>query len=253
MINLSVAIITYNEEKNIERCLLSVKDIADEIIVVDSLSDDNTVAICNKYNATVISQKFLGHIEQKNLALSKTTYPYVLSLDADEALSEELKDSINKVKRNWEYDSYFFNRRTNYCGKWISHSGWYPDAKIRLWKKDTGMWGGVNPHDTVVMEKNASKKHLNGDLLHYSFYTIEEHIEQINKFSSIKAREMFKKGKHFSFFKMFSSTVAKFFKHYIIKLGFLDGVDGFIISVNSAHSTFLSHVKLRQLIRDARK
>ncbi|MEA3505626.1 MAG: glycosyltransferase family 2 protein [Bacteroidota bacterium] len=253
MIKLSIAIITYNEERNIERCLLSVKDIADEIIVVDSLSDDRTVAICKKYNATVISQKFLGHIEQKNLALSKTSYSYVLSLDADEALSDELKKSIISVKEKWKYDSYYFNRRTNYCGKWIKHSGWYPDAKVRLWRKEIAKWGGVNPHDKVVADINSSSKHLYGDLLHYSFYSVEEHMNQINKFSSIKAREMFKKGKRFSFCKMFISTLAKFFKHYIIKLGFLDGMDGFVISVNSAHSTFLSYFKLRQYIRDAKK
>lgn len=253
MEKLSVLIITFNEEKNIKRCLDSVKDVADEIVVVDSFSTDGTEEICKKYDVRFIKQKFLGYIEQKNYALQYAKFEYILSLDADEALSGELKNSISEEKKNFKYDGYTMNRLTNYCGKWIKHSGWYPDKKLRLFKSNSGKWGGVNPHDKFIQNAKIKPTHIKGNLLHYSFYSVEEHIDQINKFSTIKAKELFKKGGEFTFVKMFSSTLAKFFKHYFIKSGFLDGWNGFVISVNSAHSTFLKYVKLRQYIRDAKK
>lgn len=252
MNKLSVLVITFNEERNIERCLDSVKDIADEIVVVDSFSTDRTEEICINFNVRFIKQKFLGYIEQKNFALKHASFDYVLSLDADEALSEELKASIKEEKEEFAHNGYIMNRLTNYCGKWIKHSGWYPDRKLRLFKKNTGKWGGVNPHDKFIQNTKIKPINIKGDLLHYSYYSIEEHVNQINKFSTIKARELYKSGKKFNFLRMLSSSFAKFIKHYFIKSGFLDGWSGFIISINSAHSTFLKYVKLRQYIRDAK-
>ena len=138
MIQLSVVIITYNEERNIARCLDSIKEIADEIIVVDSYSIDKTVEICKSYSAKVFQHKFEGHIQQKNYALEKTSFYFALSLDADEVLSDELRKSIASVKSDWKYDGYEMNRLTNYCGAWIRHGGWYPDRKIRLFDKRKG-------------------------------------------------------------------------------------------------------------------
>src|SRR6516225_8076489 len=147
MTSVSIVIITFNEEKNIRRCLESVKEIADEIVVVDSLSTDHTKSICKEFGVRFIEQKFLGYIEQKNFALDQAKYDYVLSLDADEAISKELVKSIQEVKQNPESDGYRMNRLTNFCGKWIKHGSWYPDTKLRVFNRKKARWGGINPHD----------------------------------------------------------------------------------------------------------
>ncbi len=247
MTQLSVVIITYNEEKNIERCLDSVKDIADDIIVVDSFSTDKTQQICLSKGVRFIKHKFEGYIEQKNFANAQAKYQHILSLDADEAISDELKKSILGVKNNWLYDGYIMNRFTNYCGKWIKHCGWYPDKKLRLFDKTKGKWTGLKIHEKVELTPKATTFFLKGDILHYSYYTIASHIAQINKFSDIAALSRFEKGKKTNLFKIFFSPVCKFIITYFIRLGFLDGFYGFVISVNSAHSTFLKLVKLRNL------
>ena len=247
MPELSVVIISFNEEKNIGRCLESVQEIADEIVVVDSFSTDRTEEICKTYQVRFIKHAFKGHIEQKNWAMEQAAHQHVLSLDADEALSDELKNNIARLKQNWESDGYYFNRLTNYCGKWIKHTGWYPDRKLRLWDKTKGHWGGKNPHDKFIMKKGSTQEYLKGDLLHYSFYSVTQHMDQINKFSSIAAKARFDAGRKTSLLNMFISPAWKFLKAFIFKAGFLDGFYGFVISVNSAHSTFLKHVKLREL------
>jgi glycosyltransferase involved in cell wall biosynthesis len=253
MPKLSVVIITYNEERNIGRCLESVKDVADEIVVVDSLSEDRTVEICESFGAKVISHPFEGHIRQKNFAISQATYPHQLSLDADEALTDELKNQIIKVKENWEFDGYRMNRLANYCGKWIRHSGWYPDPKLRLYDSRKGSWGGLDPHDKFEMEPGAKIGHLKGDLLHYTYYTIEEHVIQSDKFSTIAANEIIRKGKKLYFIQLFIKPVAKFIRNYFLKLGFLDGFYGFIICQGAAHETFLKYVKAWHIKRSGSK
>ncbi len=244
---LSVVIITYNEEKMIGKCLESVQDIADEIVVVDSFSTDKTKSICRQFNVKFIEHPFEGHIQQKNKALSHAANPHVLSLDADEVLSPELKESIKKVKQNWEYDGYYFNRLTNYCGKWIRHCGWYPDKKLRLLDRRKGNWGGVNPHDKIMMEKHSRIHYLKGDLLHYSFFTIGQHIDQINKFTDISSHQLYEQGRNVSVFKILLSPFIKFIRNYFIKAGFLDGFYGLVISMNSAHAKFLKYSKLKRL------
>lgn len=246
-IKLSVVIITFNEEKNIERCLMSVKDIADDIVVVDSFSTDNTKQICCKHNVNFIEHKFEGHIEQKNYAITQAKYQYILSLDADEALTPELANSIKTIKQNWQYDGYSFNRLTNFCGKWIKHCGWYPDVKLRLWDSTKGKWGGVNPHDKYELNTGCSTKHINLDILHYSFYNINQHMHQVNYFSDISAQAKFDKGEKASLIKLIVAPYIKFIKSYIFQLGILDGFYGYVIAKNSAHATFLKYSKLRQL------
>jgi len=165
MTPISLVIITYNEERNIARCIESVGELSDEVVVVDSFSTDRTEEICRQYGAKFIQHTFEGHIEQKNYAITQATHPHILSLDADEALSEELKQSIYQVKQNWRYDGYYFNRLTSYCGKWIRHSGWYPDRKLRLFDSRKGRWAGVNPHDRYEPDKGSTIRFLEGDLL----------------------------------------------------------------------------------------
>ncbi len=251
-IKLSVVIITYNEEKNIERCINSVKSVADDITVIDSLSTDKTVEICNALGATVFDQAFLGHVEQKNFAVSKAKYSHILSLDADEAIDKKLIESIKKAKENWSLDGYTMNRLTNYCGKWIYHCGWYPDPKIRLFNRKKASWGGTNPHDKIIMATGATARHITGDLLHYTFSSVAEHIIQVNKFSEIKAEGLFQGGAKVNPLRMGLEPLLKFFKSYVLKAGFLDGWYGLIICVNSAHATFLRYAKLYDKNRAAR-
>jgi glycosyltransferase involved in cell wall biosynthesis len=250
MEKISLVIITFNEEKNIRQCLSSAFDIVDEIIVVDSFSTDKTEEICSQFDVKFVKHKFEGHIEQKNWALTQAKYPIILSLDADEVLSDELKNSILSVKNNSEYEGYFFNRKTNYCGKWINHTGWYPDQKLRLWKAGQGNWTGMNPHDKFELIPGATKKFLKGDLLHYSYHSISQHIQQVDKFTDIIALANFNKGKRTNLLKAIFHSIWKFKHDYILKLGFLDGYYGFVISIISAFATFSKNIKLIELYRN---
>ncbi|MDE3144058.1 MAG: glycosyltransferase family 2 protein [Bacteroidota bacterium] len=250
MMPLSVVIITFNEEKNIERCLKSVQGIADEIIVVDSLSTDATEEICSRYYVRFIKQKFLGYIEQKNFALDQATNNYVLSLDADEMLSDELRQSIIAIKQKpFSADAYSMNRCSSFCGKWIKHGNWYPDKKIRLLDKTKGKWGGINPHDKIEMQTGSGLQHLSGDIFHYSYYSLEEVITQNNKFTTIQAKAMFDAGKPANYFNLIINPLVAFISGYIFKLGFLDGADGFFIASSVAYQTMVKYAKLLHLRR----
>lgn len=250
MISLSVVIITLNEEKNILRCLESVKNIADEIVVVDSLSTDRTEEICRGYGVKFIKNPFPGHIEQKNFAITQASSKYILSVDADEALSPELEKSISEVKNNWKYDGCYFNRLNNYCGKWIKHGGWYPDRKMRLWDSTKGTWKGNNPHDRYELAEGATSYFLKGDLLHYSYHSVYQHIEQINKFTEIGAKADFNRGRKVSFPVLILIPLWKFIRDYFFKLGILDGYYGLIICKLSSYAAFIKYVKIRELWRN---
>lgn len=245
MNKLSAVIITLNEEKNIRRCIESLQSVADEIIVVDSLSTDKTKEICLGLGVRFIEQKFLGYIEQKNFALSMATYDHVLSLDADEALDDQLQSEILKLKSNFQCDGYEFNRLTMYNGFWVRHCGWYPDKKLRLIKKDKAKWGGTNPHDALILEGTLG--YIPGDLKHYSYDSISSHILQTNKFSTIEAQSLFKRGKRASLLKILTRPPFQFFKDYILKKGFLDGRYGFIICLINSLYVLLKYAKMMDL------
>lgn len=242
-IYISAAIITYNEEKNIERCIKSL-DFVDEIIIVDSLSTDNTCNLAKKFGAKIIPQKFLGHIKQKQLAVEHCQHDWVLSLDADEEVSPELKASIIKLfstKKSFA-NGYQVKRKSFHLGRWIEHGGWYPDKKLRLFNKNFGHWGGYNPHDKVII--NGDIENLEGDLLHYVFKDLAQNIQTNNSYSSIMAQDLYKNGKKPSFLKLLFKPFGKFIEVYFIKRGFLDGMPGFIIAVGAAYSMFLKFAKL---------
>jgi glycosyltransferase involved in cell wall biosynthesis len=211
-VQISAVIITFNEERNIERCLKSLVGVADEIVVVDSYSTDRTEEICKSFHARFIKHRFDGHIQQKNWAILQTASPYILSLDADEVISDELKASILKVKENWAHDGYDFNRLTYYCGKWIRHTTWYPSRKLRLWDARKGSWGGFNPHDRFSLKPGASQSHLKGDLLHYSYYSVSEHLAQIDSFSSILARSYRERGRRVNIFFNYNPSILEIYK-----------------------------------------
>jgi len=249
MIGISVVIITFNEEKNIAPCLDSILDIADEIIVLDSFSTDKTEEICKKYPVKFIQHRFDGYVEQKNLVLKEATKDYILSLDADERIDDRLKEEILKVKENPQYKIYKFNRLTHYNGKWIRHSGWYPDIKIRLWENGIGKWGGRNPHDKFLISGHHKVKHLKGDILHYSFYSIEEHLAQTNKFSTIGALTLFEERRKVYALKLYFAPIVKFMRDYIKNKGLLDGWEGLTICRINALGTYLKYAKLREMYR----
>ena len=250
MISLSVVIITFNEEKNIAQCLQSVQEIADEIWVIDSFSTDKTKEICLSYGVQFIEHRFEGHIQQKNFAAQKASYNYVLSLDADEVLSQQLIKSIKEVKLNFTADGYSFNRLNNYCGQWIKHCGWYPDKKLRLWDRRKGQWAGENPHDKIELHEGSKIGCLKGDLLHYTFHSVQQHIAQVDKFTEIASLAAYKKGKKAPLTKILIYPFWKFIRDFIIKRGFLDGYYGFLICTISAYATFLKYVKIRELTKN---
>ncbi|MGL4596393.1 MAG: glycosyltransferase family 2 protein [Bacteroidia bacterium] len=247
-IQLSVVIITFNEERNIGRCLDAVRAFADDVVVVDSFSTDRTEKICLAKGARFISHAFEGHIEQKNWAITQAKYPHILSLDADEAPDDALCKAILEVKKNWTHDGYTMNRLTSYCGQWIRHCGWYPDTKLRLWDSRKGTWGGINPHDKYELhEPDATIKKLPGDILHYSYYSVAEHDKQADKFSTIAAKALHQQGKKVGPITPVLKAAAKFIRNYFLKAGFLDGRYGWIICRITAFETWQKYSKLRQL------
>jgi glycosyltransferase involved in cell wall biosynthesis len=249
MISLSVVIITFNEEKNIGRCIDSVAGLADEIVVVDSFSTDNTKAICLSKGAKFFENKFDGFTAQKNFAIAQATHDFILALDADEYLSTELKESVQKVKSNWKADGYSMNRLNSYAGKWVKSCGWYPDTKIRLWDRRKGAWGGGLVHEVVVMPPGAITEHLHGDLLHHAYDNAGQLIAKMQQqYADLFAREHAHK-KHVSTFKIFYKTAFAFFKSYILKGGIWDGYEGLVISVSNANGVFYKYAKLLEMNR----
>ena len=246
MAKISACIISYNEESKIEDCLKSLKGVADEIIVVDSLSSDETKEIVKKYTDKVYDQKFLGHIEQKNLAVEKASNDWILSLDCDERLTDELKASILKIKDSLEAaDAYRMARKTFYVYRWLNHC-WYPDFKIRLFNRNTAKWGGTNPHDRVEI-KGSNVVTLKGDIQHYSFNSISEHVQTIDSFTEIGAQEIIKKGKSVSIISPFTHGVWTFVKLYVFKKGFMDGYAGLVVSILSGIHAFIKYSKVIML------
>ncbi|MEJ2142292.1 MAG: glycosyltransferase family 2 protein [Gammaproteobacteria bacterium] len=243
MPKISACIISFNEEQKIEDCLKSLQGVVDEIIVVDSLSTDKTKQIASKYTDKIYDQEFLGHIEQKNLAVSKASHDWILSLDCDERLTEKLSNSILSITdRLDEADAYRMARKTFYVYRWLNHC-WYPDFKVRLFNKHTARWGGVNPHDRVEVD-GSNIVTLAGDLQHFSFNSISEHIRTLDNFTEIGAQEIIKRGKRVSVLSPWSHGLATFIKLYIIKRGFLDGYAGLVVSILSGMHAFVKYNKV---------
>ncbi len=244
---LSTIIITFNEEEKIGRCLESVSGISDEIVVVDSYSTDRTREICEKYQVRFFQHPFEGYTKQKRHALSLAKHRNILNIDADECLSEELQASIHKVKNDWRYDGYSMNRLNNYCGQWIRHGVWYPDRKLRLFDRTKMTWGGRPPHDWVEMNPGTRVGRIKGNLLHYTFHTPDEMDAQVENFSMIRAKLLFAEGKKPNFYYLHIKPWAKFFIHYVLRLGFLDGRAGYQIAAKSAFGYYRRYEILKQM------
>ncbi len=243
MVKISAVIITYNEERNIGRCINSLVDVADEIVVVDSFSKDRTREICYEKGVRVVEHPFKSHIDQKNFAVTQASYDIVLSLDADEYLSEELTKCILDVKEKWPYEAYSMNRLSNYGGKWIRHGNWYPDKKIRLWNRRIGLWGGENPHDMVIIKRGVKVKHLKGDILHRAYTDSAETLSKIQNYSEIFAHESVGR-KTSSVPKIIVRSTFAFLKSYILKRGFMDGFEGLMVAMAVSNHVFYKYAKL---------
>jgi glycosyltransferase involved in cell wall biosynthesis len=241
---ISTCITAFNEEEQISRCLESVSW-TDEIVVVDSFSTDRTVEICRKYTDRVYRHEWLGYIGQKNLIKDMATHPWILFIDADEEVSPELKKEIvNELEtpENKAYAGYAFPRMVYFLGKWIRHGDWYPDIKLRLFRKDHGKCAGVEPHDQVVVEGKV--KQLRGNLFHYTYGNIDDHIAAVNKYSTLTAAGWRKEGKRFPLSHMVFRPPLRFLRCYLLRLGFLDGLRGLIIASTAAYGVFIKYAKL---------
>ena len=247
MNKLSVVIITFNEARNIERSILSVKNFADEIIVVDSFSTDETSDICKKHNVNFVQRKWTGYSDQKNYANNLAQFDTILSLDADEAVDSELENSILKLKQNGFEGVYIVNRLVNYCGKWIKHSTWYPDKKIRIFPKESALWEGEFVHEELTFKQPLPEFELKGHLEHYTYYNFKEHRARADKYSFLTAQKMHNKGKKANVIKPYLSAFARFISMFIIHFGFLDGYLGFKIAQISAQSNVVKYKELRRL------
>lgn len=243
-------IITLNEERNIERCIVSLQKVSDEIIVLDSFSTDKTEEICKKLNVQFVQRKWGGYSDSKNYLNGLASHDYILSIDADEEVDEILEKAIQKIKESENPQLYTVNRLTNYCGKWIKHSGWYPDIKLRLFPKKGCEWEGEFVHEELSYPTDLEIFPLEGHLNHFSYYDYVDHRQRADKYSTLTAQKMNKAGKKASVLKPYLSALARFVSMFIIKLGFLDGLQGFKIAQISAQSNVFKYKELRRLNKE---
>lgn len=229
---LSAAIIAFNEEQNIARCIRSLHKVSDDIIVVDSGSTDKTVQIANDAGARVFTRAFDNYINQKNYAADQSSYDYVISLDADEVLSEELaKSVIEALNLGLNQSGYKMSCRNWYCGQWIYHGGWYPNRKVRMWNRREGRWGGPTPHEIVEFAAGGAQLQvLEGDILHYSYESVEEHLEKSRMYARLASTGLQSRPKTYLIAKMVFSPPFKFIKNLFLRRGYADGWRGYHIA-----------------------
>jgi len=244
---ISATIICMNEETHIKACLESVSW-CDEIVVVDSGSTDKTVEIAKQFTPKVIHHDWPGFIEQVNFAMAQATGDWVLCIDADERCSPGLKDAIQKILPELDgMGGYELKRHTWYLGRWINHGGWYPDWKTRFIKRAGAKCVGHEPHYRIVPEGPVKK--LDADILHYTYDDFKDHIRTLDKYSDVVSKEMQDEGRKFRLLKALFHPWGKFINCYFLKLGFLDGWAGFVISITSAFYVFAKYVKFRERVR----
>jgi glycosyltransferase involved in cell wall biosynthesis len=249
---LTAVVITHNVEDTIGDCLTALQKVADEILVLDSFSDDGTVEICRKMGVTLVPQAWLGYSATKNLGNSMARHDWILSIDADEVLSGELMTSLQNLAPE-DGKVYAFDRLTNYCGKWIKHSGWYPDWKVRLFNRKDVRWQGDFVHETLVIPAGFEEIRLAGKLYHYSYKNSGDHLRRLEKYARLSAQEQFERGKKASFAARWLSPAARFVRTYFIKKGFLDGWEGWVISRRGAYMVRLRYRILRELWQQSLK
>ena len=248
MEKISAVIITQDEERNIERCLQSLQGVADEVVVVDSGSKDNTGDICRRYGARFIEHPWMGYDAQKNYANGLVSNQWVLSIDADEALSDTLRNHLIELKRDGLNEDvvYSMNRLNNYCGVWIHHSGWYPDEKVRLWYKNVASWDG-EVHEELRYARIVRKERLSGELLHYTYDNVQDHALRQVHYATLAAEKSFRQGKRVGFGAVWFKPKWTFLRNYVFKGGFRDGQAGYLVCRMSAFYTMMKYAYLREL------
>lgn len=245
---ISACVLTYNEESKIERCLRSLSW-CDEILVVDSHSTDRTVELCRSFNAKVFHHEWLGYVGQRNLIRELAGCPWLLFIDSDEEVSPALRDEILAQFANGQpkYVGFEFPRMVFYVGKWIRHGEWYPDVKLRLFRKDVGRTEGIEPHDKVAV--NGPVKRLSAPIYHYTYDDIHDHLDTINRFSTITARQRFTQENPLLWSDLLLRPFLRFLKGYVLKRGFMDGMHGLVIAILNSYGVFVKYAKLWELAK----
>jgi glycosyltransferase involved in cell wall biosynthesis len=244
-VKISATIITLNEERNVARAIESLR-CCDEILVVDSGSTDRTCEIARLHGARVVECPWLGYAAQKNHAAGLACNEWILSIDADEALSEALEAEIWQLKKQGpQCDAYEFSRLAQYLGKWILHSGWHPDRKVRLYRRDKGTWQGEFVHESLMVTGRVGR--LDGNLLHFTCDSLTEHVKTMNRYTTLAAQELVARGKPISLAKLLLDPPVTFLRSFVLKQGFRDGLEGLIIAYMAATYNFLKYAKARMM------
>lgn len=241
---ISASIIVFNEEENIAR-LCETVSFCDEIVIVDSFSTDKTVEIASRYTNKIFQHEFRGYKDKHEFADAQTTGDWILWIDADERITDELRESIENLKLIDEKilpDGFRIARKTFYLGRWIKFSGWYPDYQMRLYRKNASYWDGVSPHETARVKGKVEK--LDGEFLHYTKNSLSEHHRVTDNYTSLAAEYKVKNGEKIGAVGIFFNSVAAFIRTYILKQGFRDGSQGLIIAMFTAYSVFLKYAKV---------
>jgi glycosyltransferase involved in cell wall biosynthesis len=247
---ISATIISLNEEEHLGRCLQSIQGVVDEIVVVDSGSSDQTLDIAATYGAIVLKRHWTNYSDQKNFAASKASHDWILSLDADECFSALLREEVSALKsREATAEAFEFPRLAQYLGRWIHHSGWYPDYKVRLYLRTKAHWEGKFVHESLVVEGRIGR--LKGDLLHYTCDSVSDHLNRINRYTTLAAQDLWERGKRSSMANLVGSPPATFLKSYFFESGFRDGIHGCLIASFAGYYNFLKYAKLWELERKA--
>jgi glycosyltransferase involved in cell wall biosynthesis len=248
----SAIVVCYNEEENIGRCLKSLQW-CDEIVVVDSFSTDRTVEISRQFTDIVIQRKWAGYRDQKAFAHSKTTKDWVLMIDADEEVTPELRKEICEqlASGGAHYSGFLLPRMVFYLNRWWRRGGWYPDYDVRLFRRDRARWGGIEPHEKINVD--GAVRRLLHPLHHFSYRNIDDHIQRINRFTSISSRELRKQAKRWRWRDALIRPAFRFCRFYFLKRGFMEGFAGFYVAVSAALYVFLKYAKLWELELEEKK
>jgi len=244
---ISAVIICCNEEAKIERALKSLQGIVDETVIVDSGSRDRTIDICRRYTDRIYHKEWEGYRRQKEFATNQARNDWILSVDADEAVSPELHSEVSRwrciVPAN--YAGYYVPRKTYFMGRWIEHTTWYPDWQLRLFRRSMGRWEGGHVHESFRISGPTGRMH--GHLYHYTYSTLSEFLQQLDNFSSLAAADLYERGVRARLFHLFADPPLVFLKNYLLRRGFKDGTQGLVVSILSSASTLFKYLKLWEL------
>lgn len=249
--DISVVIITKNEVHIIANTLQSLQPVISDVVIVDSGSTDETVNICNQFAATVIETDWAGYGINKNKGIEAAKHDWILSLDADEAIDEELKESLQQLDLKNENEVFDIRFKNFYCNKWIRFGEWGFDKHVRLFNRKRVKWNNVTVHENLIFPEGIKITRLKGNILHYTVNNRQEYDEKTDNYARMNARKYFNAGKRAGFFKQYFSPVFAFLQHYIFRLGFLDGKEGFIIATTTARYTFLKYHYLNELNKNS--